>query len=58
MTANTKKIKYVPGTHAKKRPKAAQLIDQYIRDWNFLMNAIQAGHQSWLRCFLAKNHLL
>ena len=33
MTVNTKKIKYVPGTHAKKRPKAAQRIDQYIRDW-------------------------
>jgi cytidylate kinase len=33
MAANTKKIKYVPGTYAKKRTKAAQLVDQYIRDW-------------------------
>lgn len=33
MAANTKRIKYVPGTYAKKRAKAAQLVDQYIRDW-------------------------
>jgi hypothetical protein len=34
MTANAKKkIKYTPDTHAKNRSKAAQLVDQYIRNW-------------------------
>jgi cytidylate kinase len=33
MTENTKKIKYVPGTYIKKKPKTAQLVDQYIRNW-------------------------
>jgi cytidylate kinase len=27
------KQKYVPGTYAKQRPNVAQLVDQYIRDW-------------------------
>ena len=33
MTANTKKLKYMPGTYALKKPKAAQWVDQHIRDW-------------------------
>jgi len=33
MAVNRKKIKYVPGTYAKKRPDAAQMADQYIREW-------------------------
>jgi cytidylate kinase len=28
------KIKYVPGVHAKKRPDAAHLADQFIREWH------------------------
>ena len=33
MTVNKNKQKYVPGTYAKQRPSVAQLVDQYIRDW-------------------------
>ncbi len=33
MTVNTNRLKYVPGTYAKKRPDAAQLADKYIKDW-------------------------
>jgi hypothetical protein len=33
MEANTKKLKYVPGTYAQQKPKAVQWVDQYIRDW-------------------------
>lgn len=33
MAVNRKKIKYVPGTYAKKRPNATQMVDQYIREW-------------------------
>jgi len=33
MTINTQKIKYIPGTYAKKRPNSVQLASQYIREW-------------------------
>ena len=33
MTINIDKIKYIPGTYAKKRPDAAQMAGQYIRSW-------------------------
>ncbi|MGD9180687.1 MAG: cytidylate kinase-like family protein [Desulfobacterales bacterium] len=33
MAANTTKLKYMPGTYAQKKPKVAQWVDQYIRDW-------------------------
>lgn len=33
MAVNRKKIKYIPGTYAKKRPNAAQMVDEYIREW-------------------------
>ena len=33
MAINKSKLKYVPGTYAKKRPDAAQLADQYIKEW-------------------------
>jgi len=33
MTINIDKIKYIPGTYAKKRPDAAQMAGQYILDW-------------------------
>jgi hypothetical protein len=33
MIIDTEKIKYIPGTYAKKRPSAAQLADQYVRQW-------------------------
>lgn len=33
MPINKNKIKYVPGTYAKKRPDTDQLIEQYFRDW-------------------------
>ncbi len=32
MLVNMEKEKYVPGTYVKKRPDAAQMVDQYIRD--------------------------
>jgi len=33
MAINIDKIKYVPGTYAKKRPDAAQMAGQYILSW-------------------------
>ena len=33
MAINIDKIKYIPGTYAKKRPDAAQMASQYILDW-------------------------
>jgi hypothetical protein len=33
MTINSNRLKYIPGTYAKKRPDAAQLADKYIKDW-------------------------
>lgn len=33
MVISPKSLEYVPGTYAKKRPDAAQLADQYIREW-------------------------
>ena len=33
MAINNSKLKYVPGTHAKKRPDAAQVAGQYISEW-------------------------
>ena len=33
MAINSNKIKYIPGTYAKKRPDAAQMAGQYIRSW-------------------------
>ena len=33
MTLNTNPINYVPGAYAQKRQDAAQLADQYIKDW-------------------------
>jgi cytidylate kinase len=33
MAANREKLKYVPGSYATERPKAAQLVDQYFREW-------------------------
>ena len=33
MAISSKRLIYVPGTYAKKRPDAAQLADQYIREW-------------------------
>jgi hypothetical protein len=34
MVINKSKLKYVPGTYAKKRPDAGQLAEQYIKDWH------------------------
>jgi cytidylate kinase len=34
MAINKSELKYVPGTHAKKRPDAAHLADQFIREWH------------------------
>jgi len=34
MAINKPKLKYVPGTHAKKRPDAAPLAGQFIREWH------------------------
>ena len=34
MAINKPKLKYVPGTHAKKRPDAAHLAGQFIREWH------------------------
>ena len=33
MSGHTDKIKYVPGTYAKKRPSAAKLAQRYINEW-------------------------
>lgn len=33
MAVNAKRLKYVPGTYAQKRPDAAQLADKYIKEW-------------------------
>ncbi len=33
MPINQKKIKYMPGTYAQKRPDADQAAAQYIQDW-------------------------
>ena len=33
MAINFDKIKYIPGTYAKKRPDVAQMAGQYIRSW-------------------------
>jgi cytidylate kinase len=33
MIIDTEKIKYIPGSYAIKRPSAAQLADQYVRQW-------------------------
>jgi hypothetical protein len=33
MTVNKNKLKYIPGTYAKKRTDAAQMADQYFREW-------------------------
>lgn len=33
MTANTNRLIYVPGVYARKRPDAAQIADEYIKDW-------------------------
>lgn len=33
MAVNTEKLKYVPGTYAIQRPGAAQLVNQYFREW-------------------------
>ena len=34
MVINRSKLKYVPGTYAKKRPDAAQLAGQYVSEWS------------------------
>jgi len=34
MAINKPKLKYVPGTHGKKRPDAANLAGQFIREWH------------------------
>ena len=34
MAINKSKLKYVPGTYATKRPDAAQMAGQYIREWS------------------------
>ena len=34
MVINRSKLKYVPGTYAKKRPDAAQMAGQYISEWS------------------------
>jgi hypothetical protein len=33
MTIDRKKIKYVPGTYAQRRPDAAELAEQHIHSW-------------------------
>ena len=33
MAVNKKKIKYVPGTYAQKRPDVAQLAEEHIQNW-------------------------
>ena len=33
MAIDKSRLKYVPGTHTKKRPDAAQMAGQYIREW-------------------------
>ncbi len=33
MTVNREHVKYVPGMYAKIRPSAAQMVDEYFRDW-------------------------
>ena len=34
MAIKESKLKYIPGTHAKKRPDPAHLADQFIREWH------------------------
>jgi len=34
MAVNRSKLKYIPGTYAKKRPDSAQLAGQYIKEWS------------------------
>jgi cytidylate kinase len=34
MVINKSKLKYIPGTYAKKRPDSAQMADQYINEWS------------------------
>jgi cytidylate kinase len=34
MVINRSKLKYIPGTYAKKRPDAAQIAGQYISEWS------------------------
>ena len=34
MAINQSKLKYIPGTYARKRPDSAQVADQYIREWS------------------------
>jgi hypothetical protein len=34
MVINKSKLKYIPGTYAKKRPDSAQIADQYINEWS------------------------
>ena len=34
MVINGSKLKYIPGTYAKKRPDAAQMAGQYISEWS------------------------
>jgi cytidylate kinase len=34
MAINRSKLEYIPGTHAKKRPDAAHLAGQFIREWH------------------------
>jgi cytidylate kinase len=34
MAINSSKLKYIPGTYARKRPDSAQLADQYIKAWS------------------------
>ena len=33
MTVDKKKLKYVPGTYAQKRPDVAQLAEEHIQSW-------------------------
>jgi hypothetical protein len=36
MAVNISGVKYVPGTYVKPRPSAAQLSEQYIREWELM----------------------
>ena len=34
MAINKSRLKYIPGTYARKRPDSAQMADQYINEWS------------------------
>lgn len=46
MAIDKTKLKYVPGTYARKRPDSAQVADQYIHEWSQRQLKLKGPHKA------------